>query len=602
MQLDPSGSVLGIPYEYSVEGSPLIPPTYVTAYFVGFVLLVIVTYIYFYFRKRPVLLWHKVRLLVFIAVVLKVSLIGGGSWLVVYWLVPPPHVLLTNPVVQNASFAPTNKVEIYFDRPVSRSLLEKSISPEVPGRWVFENAFYATHFYRKLVFYPTYSLRPNTAYTVKLGNIRNLVGVFEPYAHEFTFTTQASPLVKTVVPATNQMEVDTQSDIVVTLDVPNNGISEFDFLITPHVDYEETLDDKRMTYSLRPRTPLRPETTYQIKIQKSDVIFNLDESILEERAPAVDVYNGTFTTKKASITSAFEQLFKREEAATVSGVTPLDGWTAVNIHSPVKITFDKEVDKASAQEKFSIAPKAEGTFTWVDTTMVFTPAQPLSPTTSYTITIGSGVRDTNGQVSQKTYTSAFTTQSATTKLSVPSYLQKYTLSCEIASLRMALNFRGLGLTEDDIIPKVGQDPTPHEGNVWGDPNEAFVGNIAGTQMANGYGVHWAPIARAARSYRNAEDFTGWTIADLTGAIEKNNPVVIWVYSHHGTPTSWKTPSGKEIYAVRDEHAVVAVGFVGPASNPTQVIINDPLIGQVYWSRAAFDRKWDIFGRSGVVVY
>lgn len=45
-----------------------------------------------------------------------------------------------------------------------------------------------------------------------------------------------------------------------------------------------------------------------------------------------------------------------------------------------------------------------------------------------------------------------------------------------------------------------------------------------------------------------------------------------------------------------------VGFVGSAKNPTQIIVNDPLVGQVYVSRAVFDKKWEIFGRSGVVIY
>ncbi len=597
-----TGSVLGVPYTYSVEGSPLVPPTYITVYFLSYLLVVTLVYLYFYFRKRPVLLWHKIRLLVFVAVVLKISLIGGGSWLIAYWLVPPPHARITNPDLKNVLFSPTNKVEIYFDRPVSRSLLEKSISPDVPGRWVFENSLYTTHFYRKLVFYPTYSLRPDTEYTVNLSHIRNLVGVFEPYDRQFTFTTQKPPKVLSVNPASGQNEVSLESDIIVKLDEPNYAISEFDFLISPSIEYEQSVDKTNMVYTLRPKEPLQPATTYHLNIQKTDVIMNLDDGIIEERSPTTEVYDGTFTTTQEKTASPFENLFPRVEAATVSGIRPRDGWTAVNINSSVNVTFDQEVDHSSAESAFSLAPKVEGTFAWNGTTMIFTPLQPLMATSSYTITIAAGVRDKRGLVSRTPYTSTFMTQYATTKLAVPVYLQKYTLSCELASLRMALNFRDLHVTEDDLIPKVGQDPTPHTGNIWGDPNSAFVGNIAGIQMVNGYGVHWAPIARAAREYRGADDFSGWTIVQLTEAIEANNPVVIWVYSHHGTPTSWKTPDGRDIQAVRDEHAVVVVGFVGPVNNPTEIIVNDPLIGQVYWSRAQFDKKWDIFGRSGVVIF
>ncbi len=602
MYSDSPGQVLGIPYEYSVAGSPLIPPTYVSAYFIGFLILVLVVYVYLYFRKRPVLLWHKVRLLVFVAIILKVSLIGGGAWLVAYWLVPPPHARLTDPSFQSSVYSPPNKIEIYFDRPVSRGMLEKSITPDTPGRWVFENAFYGTHFYRKLVFYPTQSLRPDTEYSISLGNIRNLVGVFEPYDHQFSFATKPSPKVKSVTPAQGAEGVSLQSDIVIALDAPNYNVSEFSVDISPLVSFEQTLDETRTRYTLHLNESLRPETTYRIHIQKTDVLYNLDEAILEERSPAADEYEGAFMTTQGTDKSLFDRLFTEVDAASVSGITPRDGWTAVNIHSSIKVTFDREMEQNSTQEKFSITPPVPGTFSWKDTTMIFTPESPFAPTSHYSIVIKEGVKGVDGRVSRDEYASHFVTQNSTTKLSVPSYLQKYTLSCEIASLRMALNFRDLTLTEDDIIPIVGQDPTPHKGGVWGDPNVAFVGNIAGTQMANGYGVHWAPIAKAANVYRNAQDFTGWNIHQLTEEIEKNNPVIIWVYSHHGTPTSWKTLEGKEIYAVRDEHAVVAVGFVGPAHDPTQIIINDPLIGQEYWSRAVFDKKWNIFNRSGVVVY
>lgn len=602
MQPERSGEVLGINYEFSVVGTPLIPPTYITAYFIGFFVLVFFSYVFFYFRKRPVLLWHRVQLLVVIAFVLKISLLGGGLWLAVFWLVPPPQARLTDPTFQSTAYSPTSKIEINFDRPVSRSTLEKSITPDTPGRWVFESAFYGTHFYRKLVFYPTYNLRPGTEYKVRLGNIKNLIGVFNPYDNEFAFMTRESPRVKSVTPADGQERVTLQSDIVIALDTPNYRVSEFDVTMQPSVPHDVLLDDTKTAYIIRPKEGLQPGTTYRVNIQKTDLIFNLDEAVLEERGLPLDEYTGTFTTVPESDISLFDKLLNAAEGASVSAITPKDGWTAVNVHSPVKVQFDREVDRESAEAGFGLSPDTPGVFSWNENTMFFTPASPFSPTSTYTVTLDAGIMDSNGIRSREAYESTFVTQNATTKLTVPAYLQKYTLSCEIASLRMALNYRSLSLSEDDLIPKVGQDSTPHNGNIWGNPNIAFVGNIAGTQMVNGYGVHWAPIAKAAKEYRSAADFTGWDVGQLTKEIENNNPVIIWVYSHHGTPTSWRTPDGAEIYAVRDEHAVVAVGFVGPAVNPTQIIVNDPLIGQVYWPRAEFDRKWNIFNRSGVVVY
>ena len=33
-----------------------------------------------------------------------------------------------------------------------------------------------------------------------------------------------------------------------------------------------------------------------------------------------------------------------------------------------------------------------------------------------------------------------------------------------------------------------------------------------------------------------------------------------------------------------------------------LIVNDPRLGQTYWTRETFERKWQVFDRSGVVVY
>jgi len=167
---------------------------------------------------------------------------------------------------------------------------------------------------------------------------------------------------------------------------------------------------------------------------------------------------------------------------------------------------------------------------------------------------------------------------------------------------MALVYKGVNESEENLLNAVGYDPTPHQGNVWGDPHKAFVGNVDGRQMVDGYGVYWEPIARAGSIYRETKSFENWTVDQLTNEIANDNPVVIWVYSSGGVPTTWYTPDGKEIYATSGEHAVTAVGFVGSTDDPTHIIVNDPLVGQVYWPRVLFDKKWSTFSNSGVVVY
>jgi uncharacterized protein YvpB len=652
-------SVLGINTFGPVEGSPLIPPGLLTGYFVVFLAVLLVFYLYLYFKKRPATIWHKFKLLTLTALIIKVVFSVGGGLLAAYWLIPTPSIEQTNPLPQAQNFPTTSKIEIIFDRPVDRSLLQKTITPETPGRWVFEDSIYTTHLYRKLVFYPTLSLKTDTQYNILLSQIQNLTPSSKPTSYGFDFKTQKSPKVVSVFPISGQEEVEITSTIQITLDEANSNVSEFEFLFSPQIPFDKSLDQTKKVYTLTSKEGLKQGTKYTLSIKKTDVTLNLQDTMVTERGQMETEYEGTFTTKQAPGVASFEpqsttnlplnttfqivfsqemdrqsvqssfttdpkligafswtddktlnfkpQNLEYEKSYTLkiakgvkvkdgAGFTtedivkqfttigspkiiassPTNNLTAVNINSPVKITFDQAVDQTTAESKFTITPFIEGSFSWSGNTLIFTPTKPLSHTTNYTVILDPGVRNNLNLTSKSETKISFTTADATTKLAVPAYLQKYSLSCEIASLRMALAFKGVNLDEDTIHSQVGQDPTPHQGNIWGNPHGAFVGNINGR-------------------------FQGWSISQLTESLLAGNPVVIWVYSSGGWPTAWKTPDGLTINAARDEHAVVAVGFVGSPHNPTQLIINDPLVGQVYWNRALFDKKWNIFNRAGVVV-
>lgn len=187
-------------------------------------------------------------------------------------------------------------------------------------------------------------------------------------------------------------------------------------------------------------------------------------------------------------------------------------------------------------------------------------------------------------------------------LPVAVHYQEQPLSCEAAALKMALAAAGVKVSETQIMKIVGYDPTPHRGNVWGDPNVAFVGNIAGKQDTTGYGVYWDPIAKAARHWATATVITNGTIARLTAAIDAGQAVVVWgTFGSNVYRDDWKTPAGKAIKAWKGEHARTLIGYVGSASNPTSVIINDPIAGRITWSKSTFLANWARFDNSGVIV-
>lgn len=376
----------------SFAGSPLLPTSYLIGIGLGLFVLLGVIYLIIHSlsgHHHPRTELKRFVFWSFLTIASILIYIG-------YLLVQSPKVIATTPASGEEGVSLGATVSVEFSEPVSRIAMEKSITPDVPGIWIFEDPVYETHLYRKVAFYPDLGFDSGTEYKVKLANISDTIRVGKKYDYEFSFKTKVAPPKETAV-------------------------------------------------------------------------------------------------------------FKKVKSETV-------------------------------------------------------------------------------------------------KLNVPAYLQEHTLSCELSSLKMTLAYKGIAKSEIELLNQVGIDNTPHTGGTWGNPYEKFVGNVNGRQMRDGYGVYWGPIARVAQMYGRAEAFQNGDVTKITSNIKEGNPVIIWVYSTGGIPTKWKTPSGLEVYAVTGEHTVVAVGFVGSAEDPSQIIVNDSLVGQVYWSRALFDKKWSVFNKSGVVVY
>lgn len=194
----------------------------------------------------------------------------------------------------------------------------------------------------------------------------------------------------------------------------------------------------------------------------------------------------------------------------------------------------------------------------------------------------------------------------TAKLRVPFFRQEHALSCEVATLRMALAYRGVEVTEAELLAAVGTDPAPRRrvGDVltWGDPGTSFVGDVDGIMAKTGYGVHAGPIGRVAGQHRRAEVIENGSAAMLADAIANGNPVIVWGHLGSGTPIRWRTLGGKEVHAVDGEHTRVVIGYTSTKENPTGFFVIDPIYGEQYWKTEKFLRTWESLGRTGVVVY
>ena len=87
-------------------------------------------------------------------------------------------------------------------------------------------------------------------------------------------------------------------------------------------------------------------------------------------------------------------------APTVAEITltqPLpDSPTVALITTGLAVEFTEPIEMASASGAIELEPGVEGSVSWSGSTMIFTPREPLALLTTYTVTVGEGIRDLAG--------------------------------------------------------------------------------------------------------------------------------------------------------------------------------------------------------------
>ncbi len=428
-------------------------------------------------------------------------------------------------------------------------------------------------------------LTQNTNYTLRAKPSLIIPGVSGAAADslkifEQTFHTKSAPGISSMTPQGSGIAVTTDS-IVITFDQSMETLNpENRPTISPAIDGAWHWDGDTKLLFKRSGANLNYATEYKITLPK-----------------------GIQSKQKTQTDADIILKFTTIGPVSVSHIAPNNNASNVSTTSSISFTFDQTVDHASAESLFTITPAIPGSFSWNSSVLTYKTQNPLDKNTTYKAMLASGVKSTIGLPSTKSFTTTFMTEETTKLLSITLDYQDKALSCEAAALKMALAGKGLSVSEDQIMNIVGYDPTIRSGNIWGDPNVAFVGSINGKQNTTGYGVQWDPIARAARALgRSTDAFSGWSVQNLAEAINNGNPVIIWGTLGNASPDAWTTPGGKQISAWKGEHARTVIGFKGSTSNPTQFIINDPIAGRITWSTSKLKANWSVFNNSGVAVY
>jgi len=181
------------------------------------------------------------------------------------------------------------------------------------------------------------------------------------------------------------------------------------------------------------------------------------------------------------------------------------------------------------------------------------------------------------------------------------HYQDHPLSCEEAATSMALSHQGINLSQDQILAEVGADTramyVDAQGRVrWGNPYQTFVGNVNGSESNyTGFGTYYPPLVRVATAHgARILAYGSMSAATIYARVIAGHPVVAfatWDWQWHprhdylsfdGQWIPWIGP----VYA---SHVYVVAGV-----SPTQVLIDDPIRGQYWISKGAFEAGYSDF--------
>lgn len=330
------------------------------------------------------------------------------------------------------------------------------------------------------------------------------------------------------------------------------------------------------------------------------LIFDAKQNLQLATAYKVTIPKGVRASDESFFEQDVELSFSTIGALRVLSVKPA-ARNGVSIGSSLTVNFDQPITAEAIRDKVRLEPPVAFSIEGGNNSLTVRPASSLAYNTQYRLIVERQAPSVLGLPSNADYVWSFTTEEKVVLLNIAWDRQDRALSCEAAALKMALAGKGVSVSEDEIMSRIGYDPTPRGSDTWGDPDRAFVGDINGAQNSTGYGVHWGPVARAASAWRPSQALTGMSVSDAARELEAGNPIVIWGVTGAAYYDPWRTPEGRKIEAWKGEHARTLIGFKGSVENPTSFIINDPLAGRVTWSSAKLKDNWATFSNGAVVV-
>ncbi len=167
---------------------------------------------------------------------------------------------------------------------------------------------------------------------------------------------------------------------------------------------------------------------------------------------------------------------------------------------------------------------------------------------------------------------------------VPALYQQRGLSCEYASLAIAMAAYGTHVTEWEFDPYIGLSSNPHVG---------FRGNIYGEWGgAVDYGIYAEPLAAILHHFGYWADvfYANGDTSQLTRYLDNGTPVLVWLGLKGDTGYYETGEDGSTYWIAPGQHTLVIYGY-----DQNGVYASDPAIGaKRFYDWGWFMSMWNVF--------
>src|SRR5450759_3058701 len=304
--------------------------------------------------------------------------------------VPPTYSMRVSNSSASGPVPALNSVDVDFSEAVRPATAEQafSVSPNVTGSFHWQGPL-------KMIFTPSSKLPLSTKFHVHMAaGVQDLVGNAQGGTGDIDFTTVGAPTVTKVSPDIGALSVGVDTPILITFDRLMDTQKVIAGLqVAPDFTYQASWNGAVL--SIVPTRPLQYGTAYTIKVGD----------------PAVDTDGTKLTAYVTNFTTV-------DMGLRVVALIPSPGVAGVSISSQIAVIFDGPIDAASISNAIKLTPPVSGStraMTLPDdhktsagssaapagsgaSILVFTPDNPFPPHTTYSVTMSSTVKRTDGQV------------------------------------------------------------------------------------------------------------------------------------------------------------------------------------------------------------